>query len=109
MDSTTQDLVSALYNSADPLCAAAAKLIEEKERNLSELDRDLDLLASSCRLMLEALMEIYKVAIKRDDGSAKELTTLLKELNLRLKECGNIANDTINLQTVQSVFRGYYY
>lgn len=109
METPTQDLISALYNSADPLCSVAAKVIEDREKTLNEMDNELDLMASSCKLMMEALMEIYKVSMSRDAMPKTEAVKLLKELNLRLKECGNIANDTLSLPTVQTIFKGYYY
>lgn len=109
METSTQDLISALYNSADPLCSVAARTIEEREKTLKEMDGELDLMATSCRLMMEALMEIYKVSMSRDAMPKTEAVKLLKELNLRLKECGSIANDTLSLQSVQTIFKGYYY
>jgi hypothetical protein len=105
----TQDVITSLYSSADPLCAIAARFLEDKEKLIDQMDDELTMLATSCRLMMEALMEIHRVSVSRDSASAKEITMLLKELNLRLKECGSIANDTLNLQTIQTVFKGYYY
>lgn len=94
-----QDILEELYASADPLCVKAARQIEmvESEANL---------LLEASRLMMDGLMEIYKVAMSRDIIPKIKHEDLLKEYSLRLKECGMIANDTLSLPTVYSAFRG---
>ena len=97
-----------LYTSNDPLCMEAAVMIEKTSNKLSALEVQNYNLALASKYLVESLFEIMEMAKERDkDSKGVRKNTgsdLVRELGLRLKECGDIASDTLKLDTVCKAF-----
>lgn len=94
-----------LYSSNDPICLEAAVMIEKQASHIRTLEDVNNRVILASKYMAESLFEILELSKSRDkyERPPKPLE-LVRELNLRLKECGNIASDTIKLETVVKAF-----
>jgi len=105
MNKTVDILLEELYNSDDPLCFEAAMRIEAYELLNTRRGKSLADISLAAKYMLESLIEINKMARDRDKTPGP---TTKEELRLRLKECGGIAMDTINLTSVKKAYERMY-
>lgn len=94
-----------LYTSNDPLCLEAAVKIEKQMDHIRTLEEVNGRVILASKYLAESLFEIVEMAKSRDKyARAPKPPELLRELTLRLKECGNIASDTLRLETVVKAF-----
>ena len=97
-----------LYTSNDPLCLEAAVIIEKNAEKIRNLEMQNYSIALASKYMVESLFEIMEMSKDRDkDSKGVRKNTgsdLVRELGLRLKECGDIASDTLKLDTVCKAF-----
>jgi hypothetical protein len=105
MNKTVDILLEDLYKSNDPLCFEAAVRIEAYEILIAQQEKSVADISLGAKYMLESLMEISKMARDRDKTPGP---TTKEELRLRLKECGGIAMDTINLTSVKKAYERMY-
>lgn len=105
MKTAVDILIDELYKSNDPLCLEAAVQIEAYESVLKDQDRVIADVSLGAKYMLESLIEINKMARSRDKTPGP---TTREELRLRLNECGSIAIDTINLNSVKKAYERMY-
>lgn len=89
-----------LYTSNDPLCMEAGSTIEKQMREISRLREANRSVSLASRYMVESLFEIIETAKARDKTPPSTGLDRVRELSLRLKECGEIATDTLRLETV---------
>lgn len=99
------NLLESLYSSNDPLCYDAAMTLESVINEIDSKEDKLKDIVLATKYMLESLIEINRVARDRDGtpGPVK-----IEEYRLRLRECGNIAMDTINLKSVKKAYERMY-
>lgn len=90
-----------LYSSNDPLCMEAGAMLEAMDRQLATQEKRIHELSSGVNYMLEGLLEINRLSRQRDSHRPKQRGHYITELNLRLNECGNVARDTMSLESVK--------
>lgn len=98
-------LIEKLYSSNDPLCFEAAATIEEFKKSYRLQENKLGDVSLAAKYMLESLIEINHLSRDRDNTPG---VVSSDQLRLRLKECGNIATDTINLKSVKRAYERMY-
>lgn len=103
MKESVDIFLSRLYTSNDPLCLEAAVLLEKNYKKLRAVEEQNYTIALASKYMVESLFDIMELAKSRDKKIKKD-KELVAELNLRLKECANIASDTLKLETVCKAF-----
>lgn len=108
MTESVDILVEKLYSSNDPLCYEAGQKIADYELRSRRLAQDNQDLAIACKMMMDALMEITDLSRDRDKGK-KNGEEYYKEIGLRLRECGDVATDTLRLDSVNRAYNGYTY
>lgn len=101
-------LLGRLYSSNDPDCYEAALIIEKLNRKVAVQENRNSDISLAAKYMLESLIEIAKISNERDKPRNIEAKKLSRELNLRLKECGDIAKDTIQLKSVKIAYNRMY-
>lgn len=101
-------LLERLYSSNDPDCYEAAVRIEKLNKRVSLQDNKITDISLAAKYMLESLIEITHISKERDRPRNIDSKRLSRELDLRLRECGNIANDTINLNSVKLAYNRMY-
>ena len=94
-----------LYTSNDPLCLEAAALIEKNADHIRTLENVNGRVVLASKYLAECLFEIVEMSKSRDRYTrSPKPPELIRELTLRLRECGNIATDTLRLETVVKAF-----
>lgn len=101
-------LLTRLYSSNDPDCYEAAYTIEKLHRKIELQENKISDISLAAKYMLESLIEITHISTERDKKKPKDKEALNRQLNLRLKECGDIARDTANLNSVKIAYNRMY-
>jgi hypothetical protein len=101
-------LLERLYSSNDPDCYEAAMIIEKLNRRIDLQENKVTDISLAAKYMLESLIEITHLAKERDKPRNVDSKKLSRELDLRLRECGNIATDTVNLNSVKIAYNRMY-
>jgi hypothetical protein len=101
-------LLTRLYGSNDPDCYEAAHLIEKLHRRIDLQENKISDISLAAKYMLEGLIEITHLANERDKPRNIDAKKLNRELSLRLRECGEIAKDTANLNSVKIAYNRMY-
>lgn len=101
-------LLERLYSSNDPDCYEAALIIEKQNKKIAVLDNKITDISLAAKYMMESLIEITHLSKERDKPRNIDPKKLSRELDLRLRECGNIANDTIKLNSVKLAYNRMY-
>jgi hypothetical protein len=82
----------------------AASTIEKQLHKIERLEEQNLNLSLASKFMVESLFDIISISKDRDKKQKKTTDDLLDEISLRLKECGNIASDTLRLDSVNRAF-----
>jgi hypothetical protein len=98
-------ILDKLYNSNDPLCFEAAVELEANRIKIKLLESKIEDISLAAKYMLESLIEINKLSRERDRTPS---IVSSEQLRLRLRECGNIAVDTIDLKSVKKAYERMY-
>lgn len=101
-------LLERLYSSNDPDCYEAAIIIEKFNKKIALQENKITDISLAAKYMLESLIEITHLAKERDKPRNVDSKKLGRELSLRLRECGEIANDTVNLNSVKIAYNRMY-
>jgi hypothetical protein len=105
MKESVDIFISRLYTSNDPMCLEAAVKIEKQLDHIRNLESVNNKVILASKYMAESLFEIVELSKSRDKYQrSPKPPELVRELNLRLKECANIATDTLKLETVVKAF-----
>lgn len=112
--SSIDTLIQELYSSNDPVCYEAAQKLYEFKQTSEHTEKKLADISLAAKYMMESLIEINNLARERDKvnrykNSAERSLAKSRELELRLRECSNIAVDTINLKSVKRAYERMYY
>lgn len=101
-------LLSRLYSSNDPDCYDAAIALEKMSRKIDIQENKISDISLAAKYSMESLIEIAKLSTERDKPRNIDSKRLARELSLRLKECGDIAKDTLNLNSVKIAYNRMY-